>query len=129
MESPANPGRFRFPFQSQSVRIMYKSVEDGIGKGVIADGGVPLVYRQLAGHECRGGTTPRSLAARKMKPGFLVGRLDENVRIEDQYLLFFHRLVKLGAVGYIDPALHHFAMKAVAAGYPAHRPWENAQRE
>ena len=44
----------------------------------------------------------KELAARKVKPGFLVGRLDENVRIEDQYLLFFHRPVKLGAVGYID---------------------------
>ena len=30
-------------------------VEDGISEGVIADGGIPLVYRQLAGHECRGG--------------------------------------------------------------------------
>ena len=30
---------------------MYEPVEDGIGEGVIADGGIPLVDRQLAGHE------------------------------------------------------------------------------
>ena len=31
--------------------MMYQPVEDGIGEGVIADGGIPLVDGQLAGHE------------------------------------------------------------------------------
>ena len=34
---------------------MYQPVEDGVGEGVIADGGIPLVDGQLAGHECGAG--------------------------------------------------------------------------
>ena len=44
-----------FPLQCQSVRIMDKPVEDGIGEGVIADGGIPLVDGQLAGYQGGGG--------------------------------------------------------------------------
>ena len=34
---------------------MYQPVEDGVGEGIIADGGNPLVDGQLAGHECGAG--------------------------------------------------------------------------
>ena len=41
----------RLSVQSNSVAVMHQPVEDGVGERGIADGGVPLVDGNLAGHD------------------------------------------------------------------------------
>lgn len=46
----------RFAIEIEAVRLMHEAVEDGVGQGRVANGGVPVRYGQLAGDD--GGTAP-----------------------------------------------------------------------
>ena len=53
-------GRFShaFALECQPVRVMHEPIEDGVGDGRIGDRLVPVIERQLAGHDRRAAIVP-----------------------------------------------------------------------
>ena len=44
--------------EGQPVRVVYEPIEDRVGDGRIGDRLVPVIDRQLAGHNCRAAIVP-----------------------------------------------------------------------
>jgi hypothetical protein len=43
----------RFPFEYDPIAVVHESIEDGIGNGALAEVGMPLIDRYLAGNQRR----------------------------------------------------------------------------